>query len=135
MKMEEIATIKGVGVPSISKRLKRAGVQSAQLAAFREDKSLIIEGIQQKMLNALNDDKKIASMSGKDLTISAAVLIDKQRLLDGHTASGGNISLLVIANKVHAQYQSAKGGDEQHVIEAEVVPTEQETEEVGCGEA
>jgi transcriptional regulator with XRE-family HTH domain len=136
LKLEEIATIKGVKKAAISRRLGRAGVEHSAIAQFREDKSLILEEKQKLLLEAL-DEKKVAAMSGKDLTISAAVLIDKQRLLDGHSASGGNISLLVIANRVHQEYQlgKLKGGDE-HVIEAEVVsPTTETGEEVEHGEA
>jgi hypothetical protein len=132
LKLDEIAAIKGVKKAAISRRLGRAGVEHAQLAQFREDKSAILEEKQKLLLDALTE-AKVSTMSGKDLTISAAVLIDKQRLLDGHSASGGNISLLVIANKVHAQYQLSRGGSVV-VTEAEVVfpPVE---EEVTCGEA
>ena len=124
LKLEEIAALKGVKMAAISRRLGRAGVEHSLIAKFREDKSVILEQKQKLMLDALTEEK-VASMSGKDLTISAAVLIDKQRLLDGHSASGGNISLLVIANRVHQEYQlgKLKGGTE-HVIEAEVVSVE-----------
>jgi predicted transcriptional regulator len=127
LKEEEIATLKGVTQGAVSKRLKRAGVQVARIEKFREDKSLILEQKQQLLLNAL-DKKKVDSMIGKDLMIAAAVAIDKQRLIDGHSASGGNVSLLVIANAVHARYQAGtlKGGEE-HVIAAEVVSPEPET--------
>lgn len=127
LKLEEIAAIKGVKKAAISRRLGRAGIEHSAIAQFREDKSLILEQKQQLLLNAL-DKKKVEAMSGKDLMIAAAVAIDKQRLIDGHSASGGNISLLVIANRVHQEYQlgKLKGGNE-HVIEVEVVPPEPET--------
>jgi predicted transcriptional regulator len=127
LKEEEIAALKGVTPAAVSRRLKRAGVEHTAIARFREDKSQILESKQMLFLDAI-DKKKVESMSGKDLMIAAAVAIDKQRLLDGHSASGGNISLLVIANRVHQEYQlgKLKGGDER-VIEAEVVPMEVET--------
>jgi predicted transcriptional regulator len=127
LKESEIAALKGVTVGAVSKRLKHAGVKVARIEKFREDKSLILEQKQQLLLNAL-DKKKVEAMSGKDLMIAAAVAIDKQRLIDGHSASGGNISLLVIANRVHQEYQlgKLKGGDE-HVIEAEVVSVDPPT--------
>ena len=122
MKLEEISAITGKSVSSVSQILKRAGVKHTALARFSADKASVWEDTERRLLLAL-EDEKIGKMSGKDLIIAAAVALDKGRLITGHSASGGNISLLVIANRVHQEYQSGKllkGGDE-HVIEAEVV--------------
>jgi hypothetical protein len=136
MTMPEIAAVCGCSKQNIAGILKHQGSRMSKVDRFRADKSLILEQKQQLLLNAL-DKKKVEAMSGKDLMIAAAVAIDKQRLIDGHSASGGNISLLVIANRVHQEYQSGKlKGGNGHVIEAEVVsPTTETGEEVEHGEA
>ena len=136
LKVEEIAVLKGVKKAAISRRLGRAGVEHSRIARIREDMPNELVLVQNKLLSAMNDEK-ISKMPGKDVMIAFGIAVDKERLITGQSASGGNISLLVIANKVHAQYQSAKGGDGQHVIEAEVVSAEPETvaEELDCGEA
>ena len=120
MTMEAIGAVCGCSKQNIQYLLDRAEIKKETVAKFRTDKSAILEEKQKMLLEAL-DDEKVSKMSGKDLVISAAVLIDKQRLIDGHSASGGNISLLVIANKVHAEYQSMKGGGSVVIAEAEVV--------------
>jgi len=136
LKLEEIAVLKGVKKAAISRRLGRAGVEHSRIARIREDMPNELVLVQNKLLSAMNDEK-ISKMPGKDVMIAFGIAVDKERLITGQSASGGNISLLVIANKVHAQYQSTKGGDGQHVIEAEVVSAEPETvaEELDCGEA
>lgn len=128
MKLPEIKAITGKSVSSISQILKRAGVKHTALTQFREDRSAILETVQMETLDALLNRGKIDQMSGKDLMLACAIAIDKQRLLDGHSASGGNISLLVIANRVHQEYQSGKlKGGEVVVTEAEVVSPPPET--------
>jgi hypothetical protein len=126
LKLEEIAAIKGVKKAAISRRLGRAGVEHTAIARIREDMPNELVVLQDRLLASM-DDEKIAKMPGKDVMIAFGIAVDKERLITGQSAAGGTLSLLAVANAVHAAYQAGKlKGDDKHVIEAEVVPAEVE---------
>lgn len=82
----QLARMEGVSRQAISKRLKDSGLLPAEISQFTKDRSLILRGKQKLILSAITPEK-VKTMSVRDAAVAAAILIDKQRLLDGESTA------------------------------------------------
>ena len=121
--MSAIARQQGVSKTTVTKALNPI-IQmmpekvAEQLETYKADRVDILAAKQLELLQALSPDK-ITNASMRDIVTSMAILIDKERLIDGKSTSNLGVSVLLAgadnANKVHGAASKAD------YIEAEVL--------------
>ena len=75
----EIAKLTGTTKQAVSKRLRKYGITAENLEWYKQNRADILAGIQERILKQITD-RKIKEASLQQLSTSAAILHDKERL-------------------------------------------------------
>lgn len=91
---QEIATIQGVTPAAVYRQIKDL-LPTDDTKLYQDNRLDILAVMQQKLLSSISDND-IQGMTPKDRITGAAILIDKEQLLKGHTNSIANFGTIVI---------------------------------------
>lgn len=96
MSYEQIGNAVGRDKSTVWRALKRYGIDKQRTERFKADRSDILAGTQEKLIDIINNDpEKIKKASLRDIGIVYGILDDKERLSRGQATSNVAISAVI----------------------------------------
>jgi hypothetical protein len=93
---QAIGDVVGRDKSTVWRALKRYGIEKQRTERFKADRSDILAGTQEKLIEIINNDpEKIAKASLRDIGIVYGILDDKERLSRGQATSNVAISAVI----------------------------------------
>ena len=110
---QAIGDVVGRDKSTVWRALKRYGIEKARTERFKADRSDILAGTQEKLIEIINNDpEKVKKASLRDIGIVYGILDDKERLSRGQATSNVAISAVIelvdkrLKEKQNAENQS-----------------------------
>lgn len=104
----EIGKVVGRHHATVSRALKRYGIESKSVKDFRDNRANVLAGYQDRILRAI-DDESLKKASLKDKVVSVGILYDKEALETGRSTH--NVSFAGIVGMIEKEEKEKKKTD------------------------